>query len=443
MKVDTTYKSIWRVAIPVIGGSIAQTIINITDTAFLGRLGMKTLGAEAIGGIFYFIFVMLAFGLAIGSQIIIARRTGEGNKREVGKVFDQSLYILGLSGIFLFILMKVVAPYFLKWVLKSDDIFQESMYYLSYRSYGIVIASLNMAFRSLFVGLSKTKVITYTTVMMALVNIILDYCLIFGNFGFPQMGIAGAAIASVAAELTALIFFIGFTLYKLDIKLFNLFKFKKWNGEVTKRIWILAYPSVFQNFIAISSWFMYFVIIEQIGEQELAISNIIRKILILMMLPVWGFATTANTMISNILGQGRSGEVLFLARRIILLSFIFIGLFLPIMLFKPEWLIMLLTDDAVLQAKSIYPLYVIFISLFIFVPGVIFIHSLSGTGDTRTAFIIEVIGIAAYLTFAYLTAMVFRLSLEFIWMSEMFYWGSIALLAYLRLRSGKWKKIKV
>ena len=187
MKVDTTYRNIWKVALPIIAGSIAQTAINITDTAFLGRVGEVTLGAGAIGGIFYFVFVMLAFGLAIGSQIIIARRTGEGKPGEIGKVFDQSLYILGLFGIILFLLMKVIAPYFLSWVISSDNIYQESIDYLKYRSFGIIIASFNMAYRSLYVGLSRTKVLTYTTVLMAIVNIFLDYCLIFGNFTGIQL----------------------------------------------------------------------------------------------------------------------------------------------------------------------------------------------------------------------------------------------------------------
>ena len=111
MQVETTYKSIWKVALPVIAGSIAQTAIITTDTAFLGRVGDVTLGASAIGGIFYFVFMMLAFGLAIGSQIIIARRTGEGKPGEVGGVFDQSLYILGLFGVFLFMILKLLFYY--------------------------------------------------------------------------------------------------------------------------------------------------------------------------------------------------------------------------------------------------------------------------------------------------------------------------------------------
>ena len=88
MKVQITNKEIWKIAIPIMLGNLAQTIINFTDTAFLGHLGVIELGASMLAGLFYFVFTTIATGFAIGIQIIIARRFGEGNKERVGVIFE-------------------------------------------------------------------------------------------------------------------------------------------------------------------------------------------------------------------------------------------------------------------------------------------------------------------------------------------------------------------
>ena len=88
MKVQITNKEIWRIALPIMLGNMAQTIINFTDTAFLGHLGVIALGASMLAGLFYFVFTTIATGFAIGIQIIIARRFGEGNHGRIGVIFQ-------------------------------------------------------------------------------------------------------------------------------------------------------------------------------------------------------------------------------------------------------------------------------------------------------------------------------------------------------------------
>ena len=94
MQVGSTNKEIFRIALPVMVGSVAMTILNITDTAFLGRVGETELGASAVGGVFYFAFSMIGISIGTGAQIMIARRSGEKNDDAVGEIFDHSLAIL-------------------------------------------------------------------------------------------------------------------------------------------------------------------------------------------------------------------------------------------------------------------------------------------------------------------------------------------------------------
>ena len=163
----------------------------------------------------------------------------------------------------------------------------------------------------------------------------------------------------------------------------------------------------------------------------------------LIMMPIWGLASTGNTMVSYILGQEKKEEVLLLIRRIMNIGFFITILYLPFIIFVPEWIIRIYTNDVKLIAGAIKPLYVVYIASLFCVPGAISLFSLSGTGDTKTSFVIEVVTTSAYLIYAVFVALVFKMALEFIWGAEALYWIMITILAYVRLKSGKWKKIKV
>src|ERR1051325_907489 len=106
MQVNTSYRDIWKMAYPVMIGSIAITLLNITDTIYLGRVGEVELGAAALGGVFYFVMVMIGVAVGIGTQIQIARRAGEKKHSDIGEIFDHSLYIFLALSVVQFIILK-------------------------------------------------------------------------------------------------------------------------------------------------------------------------------------------------------------------------------------------------------------------------------------------------------------------------------------------------
>jgi len=428
---------------PIIIAGLAQNFINITDTAFLGRVDEVTLAAAAIGSIYYFLFAMLCMGMAVGVQIIIARRCGENNEHQTGFVFDQGVYLLLIFASLLFVFMKINTSFILEKVLQSEAVLIKAKEFLNFRMFGIWTVALNMAFRSFYIGLSKTKVLTWSTLTMAIVNIVFDYLLIFGNFGFPEAGIKGAATASFLAEISALIFFLNYTVRKLNYRSYNIFSFLKWNFNQIKQILNLSYPTVFQNLFSFSAWFSFFIIIEQTGEQNLAVSNILRALLIFFMIPVWGLATSANTMCSNIIGQGKADSIMKIAGKIIMSGSLIMMVLLQISFLKPEWVISIITHDDILIAAVISPLNIVNFALIIFVPSVILFHALMGTGDTKAAFLIETVGVLSYLGYAILISLKDNPGLESIWIAEIIYWGLIGLISFFRLKNEKWKRIAV
>ena len=158
MKTIITNKTIWNIAYPIILGSLAQTLITLTDTAFLGRVSEIALGASAMAGIYYYVFSTLAWGFSIGIQIIVARRLGEGKLNRIGVVFEHGLCFVFLLSTTLFLVQRYYSDILLGASIQSPNIYAAAMEYMSYRHYGIIFVCFNFLFRALYIGLSNTKI---------------------------------------------------------------------------------------------------------------------------------------------------------------------------------------------------------------------------------------------------------------------------------------------
>lgn len=440
---NISYKNILMISLPIIISGVAQNVINVTDTMFLGKLGEVALGAGGNAGIFYFILVITGMGFTTGAQIIIGRRNGEKNYSQIGKIFDHCIYFIIPLGFLLFLFIKFGSPYLLSGITKSENILAASVEYLNYRAFGILFAFINFTFIAFYVGTTKTRVLIYTTIILMLVNVFLDYALIFGNFGFPEMGIKGAALASVLAEVAALLYFIGYTYIKIDLKKYELFGFKKFNIDVFKRILNIGSPIMLQNFLSLSSWFIFFMIIEKIGERDLAISHIIRSIYMVLMIPLFGFSSATNTLVSNLIGQGNSNMVLTLIKRVIILSIASTLIMFCITQLFPTQILGFYTDDLGLINASLSTLTVISFTMFFFATAFIFFNGVSGTGNTKISLLIEFITISIYLVITYYIAIHLNMSLPYVWCTEFIYFGLLGIMSFAYLKWGNWGKVQI
>jgi len=434
------YKRIWTISYPIILSLIAQNAVNVTDTAFLGRVGEIELGASAIGGLFYISLFMLGFGFSIGGQILIARRNGEKKYNEIGKITDNSLYFLMGMGLFLFMVIYFFSPLILRPMIASDAIYKASTDFLQYRIYGIFFAFGNVLLRSFYIGTTSTRVLTYNAIILAGTNIFLDYCLIFGNFGFPQMGIKGAALASSISEAVSALFFFSYTFLKVDLKKYNLFRFGHIDWKVIRSTFNISIFVMMQMFLSLAGWFVFFMIVEKMGERSLAVSNIIRSIYIVLMIPVFAFGSTTNSLVSNLIGEGKIDSVLKVIKKVALMNFVLIGTLVLISAILPGLIISIYTNDISLINDSLPVLYVIMITLFAFSFTSILFNGVSGTARTEIALLIEVITIGIYLFAAWILAVVLKLPIHIVWTTEIVYFVIMGLLSYIYLKSGYWKK---
>lgn len=439
----TSNKNIFKITYPIFLTLIAQNIINVTDTAFLGRVSEVALGASAIAGVYYFAIYIIGFGFSQGAQILIGRRNGEKNYAAIGPIFNNGLIFISLMALLLIALSYWANPYIMKFLVSSNDVYIASIEYLDWRVFGYLFAFINVMFRGFFVGVTQTKILTISAIITAFVNVILDYLLIFGHAGFPQMGIAGAALASVIAEAVTTVYIVFYS-YKKDIRQrFGLFKMPKFEFTVVKQVLDISVFIMFQYFISIGTWFMFFIFIERMGERPLAVTNIGRSLYILLMIPGSAISTTVNTMVSNLIGAGKKEEVMKFVHRMMLLVIVLVTPIMAITFMMPELFASVYTESASLIADAIPVLKVVSVAMIVCAVGNILFNAVSGTGNTRTALFIEFITLFFYISYVYYTSIVSPQTTAVIWMSEFVYWSIIGLFSYIYLRSGRWTKKKI
>jgi putative MATE family efflux protein len=339
--------------------------------------------------------------------------------------------------------LKFATPPLLEAILKSANVTQACNDYIGIRSYGIIFTLIAIAFRSFYIGISITRIITYSAFIMMIVNVILDYVLIFGNYGFPEMGIKGAALASVIAEFTGAAYLIIYSFFKKEFIQFNLFRFQNMGMERINAIFNISAPLVLQNGLSMGAWFLFFVFIERMGEHELAISNVIRATYMILMTPIWGFASATNSMVSNIVGQGKQHEVRSLVLKIVQLSMITTVILFLASLISPQWLLRITTNDQQLITDALGCYYIIVGAMFLFSASVILLNVVSGLGNTKAAMYIELVNIFIYMTYVYICAVILESSIEWVWFSEILYWVLMGLFSYWYLTSKKMETRRV
>ena len=434
-----SYRNIWKVAYPILISLVMEQMIGLTDTAFLGRVGEIELGASAIAIIYYMVLFMIGFGFSIGAQIIIGRRNGEGKFRETGKVFWNGLYfVLGLSGA-LILLSELFSPWMMKSMVSSPAIYDAALSYVRWRLPGMVFAFCTAMFRAFYIGTTQTKTLTFNSIVMVASNVIFNWILIFGKFGVPALGITGAAIGSSLAELVSLIFFVAYTRLSCDRKKYGLDKAARFEADELKSMMPVCTWTMIQHTISISTWLIFFLYIEHLGERALAVSNIARSVSGLLWVVLQAFASTCSTLVSNIIGEGHQNKVMSLVKRILKLSYGIISVMIILFCLFPEAVARIYTDIPGLISDSIPAMVVMLSSYFLAVGAQVFFLAVSGTGSTRTAFRLELIALAVYMAYCTVIIGIMKLDVAICWTAEHVYSGVLLACSWWYMRSGRWK----
>ena len=254
-----------------------------------------------------------------------------------------------------------------------------------------------------------------------------------------MMGLNGAALSSVLAEIGGWAIMWGLFFGRKLHFVFPVLQHLDFDLRLCRRMLRIAMPLIIQFFFSIGGWQVFFIFVEHLGERELAASQILRPIFGIIGTTAWAFATTCNTMVSNIIGQGKSSRVPRLIGKVVRLSLGVSAVLCAILLLSARQYLHLFTTDQALVELALPSLYIIVIaSLMMSVASVLF-NGVIGTGNTGVNLTIEVICVGTYLVYCYFIIERAKLGLTWAWGAEFIYWTTLLISGYWYLRSGRWK----
>ena len=443
LSVSTTNKEIIQLALPISVALFIPQANFFTNNIFMGMLGQRELGVSGITGVFYLILSMIGYGLSSGVQIQMARRAGEENKNGIAETFMNGAMLSLMFSLGLMLITLWFVPLLFSFSLNDNENFALSVNFVYIRVWGLPFLMLAQLFSAFYIATGRSKLLIYGSLVATVVNISFDYLLIFGKFHFPALGFTGAAVSSVISEVSYCVTMVAiFFIYRLnrEYKIFNYISFSFQHSIQSLKV---AAPLIVQFMFSIGGWLIFFFFIEHLGQQSLAASQMLRSIFGIVGVGTWALATTCNTMVSNVIGQGKPRVVLGVILKISKLSLIYAFCVSILLLAFSSQFLSLYSNDAKLIAFTIPSLRVIVVATLIMAVSTVAFNGVVGTGNTLVNLTMEISCVGMYLVYCYFVIHLWHSDLYLCWGSEFVYWSSLLIISALYLRSGRWRGKKI
>lgn len=438
LKVEVNNKQILSIALPITLAILIPQLNMLINSIFLGRVSGEALGNAGVTGVFYLIFAVAGNGLNNSMQTVFSKYAGAGRSDVFKTILTQGIRISLQFAAVCILFTWFIAPFIMKQV--ADPVaYPQEMNFLKIRIFGLPFLYLFQMGNAFLVASLNSRYLMIGFIIEALINILFDYLLIFGKAGFPEMGFNGAAVASVIAEFTGMIVVFAVLTFTGLKKKYHLLKDFKFDQLISKEVFQVAIPLVLQYLISVTTWLVFFILIETRGTMAKAISNTMRNVFGLVGVFVWAFASTSNVMVSNLMGQKREDKVLEVIKKITYLSFGFCFIMVSMLNIYPEGFFRLFGQDQEFVTEGIPVIRIVSLGLLFMSIANIWLNGVTGTGKTKVNLAIEIVAITLYLVYTWYFMKFNYISLAMAWSNEFIYWTSIFLMAAFYLKGGRWK----
>jgi len=383
----TRLETILKLAMPIVGGMVSQNLLNLVDTAMVGRLGADALAAVGLAGIMSFLAIAFIAGLSSGVQAMAARRLGEGRRGEMAVPLNGGLlFAAGLALPWSFLLYWLAPDLFP--LLNSDPaVMEHGVPYLQARIVGLTAVGMNFAFRGYFNGVNLSGLYLRTLLVMHTVNVVLNYVLIFGKLGLPALGATGAGIGTAIASYvgTATYLFLGLR-YARTAGFFG-----RLPSEETMRTMLrLAVPAGLQRLLFAAGFTTLFWIIGRVGTVELAAANVLINLTLVIILPGIGLGMASASLVGQALGRRDADDAKRWGWDVVRVAVVaMVPLGLP-MMFATDVVFGIFTTDPAAIAAGRIPLQIIGGSVVLEAVGMVLLQSMLGAGAARTVMIVSI-----------------------------------------------------
>ena len=327
-----------KLAIPVIIGLIGHTLVQLIDNVMVGQLGTAELAAVSLGNSFVFIAMSLGIGFSTAITPLAAEADSTGNKTKNSALFFNSLVLCSTLGLILSLVVLFAKP-LLYLMGQPEEVVALALPYLFWVSMSLFPLVIFQAFKQFCDGLSFTRPSMYATLTGNLVNVILNYLLIFGIGFFPEMGVEGAAIGTIVSRLTMVVFIL---VYMYKDSRFQHFitslSIKRYEGEYLKKITKLGFPSALQMFFEVGFFTAAIWMSGLLGKNPQAANQIALNLSSMTYMVAMGLGVAAMIRVGNQLGRNNFVELRRIAISIFLLIFLLDLLFCIGFLMFNNWL---------------------------------------------------------------------------------------------------------
>ncbi|MCK0131835.1 MATE family efflux transporter [Flavobacteriaceae bacterium F08102] len=310
-----------KLAYPVMLGMIGHTLVSLIDNIMVGQIGPTELAAVSLGNSFVFIAMSIGIGFSTAITPLIAESDGEKNISKGKTVFNQGLFLCAILGVALFLAVLLIKPLMYK-MSQPEEVVALAMPYLNLVAFSLVPLVMFQGFKQFADGLSETKYSMYATIVANVVNVFLNYVLIFGKFGFPEMGILGAAIGTLTSRVIMLLYIWWLLKSKEKFKpYFERFKLTNLNKRMLKKIVSLGFPSAMQMFFEVAIFTGAIWLSGVLGSNPQAANQIALNLSSMTFMVAMGLSVTAMIRVGNQKGLRNFKELRRIAFSIFLLTF--------------------------------------------------------------------------------------------------------------------------
>ncbi len=438
LKVDVNNRQILSIALPITLAILIPQINMLTNSIFLGRLSTEALGNAGITGVFYLIFAVAGHGLNNALQTVFSKSAGGGKPELFKIILAQGIRISLQFSLICILFTWSIAPLIMR-AVADPAAYPQEMSFLKIRILGLPFLFLFQMGNAFLVASLNSRWLMIGFIFEALVNVLFDYLLIFGKGGFPQMGFNGAAVASVMAEVTGMLVVLLVLIFTGLKKKYGLLEGFQFNRFFNKEILRVSVPLVAQYIISVTTWLVFFLLIEGRGTEAKAVSNVMRNVFGLAGVFVWAFASTTSSMVSNLMGQQREDKVIPLVVRIMCWSFGLCAIMCGLLNLFPELFFRLFGQDEAFVQAGVPVIRVVSLGLIFMSIANIWLNAVTGTGKTKVNLAIEILAISVYLGYTWYFMKINYVSLAMAWSNEFIYWTAIFIMAFIFIKSGRWK----
>jgi MATE family multidrug resistance protein len=443
-------REVLRVAAPLVVSALSWTVMTFADRMLLYWVSGEAMDASFTASVAWFAIVALPFGICSYANTFVAQYDGSGQEKRIGLVLRQAIWIAAGLGT-LFLLVIPLAPAIFGVAGHTSDVHRLEVQYFQIVSLCAPAMLISQSASSFYSGRGQTWVLMVVDTSVAVLEIFLDYCWIFGKFGFPEWGLAGAAWTTVFGMWLKAVIYMLLPLQRRHRQRFGIVSGIRWDGELVRRIVYFGWPSGFQMLLDVTGFTVFIFMVGDLGDVAKQATSLAFSISSVAFMPIYGLHVAASVLVGERLGENRDDLGARATMTTLQISWLYMFVISLLYALLPNLFLLGFFHESIATSADREAVRELTTTLLLFVAAynlldatqMILVGALKGAGDTQ--FLLKVSLVLATLlgVFSYLSVDVWNLDVYGCW-TLIVLWCLIAAVTYvMRYRQGKWRAMRV